>query len=745
MIGEVVERENVLTPLDELSTTLFQLKVMVTSGMGFFTDAYDLWIISVALIFITQDFSLAPAEQGYLTSASLFGAFLGPLLFGRLGDLLGRRRVYGLEMLILSLGAIGSALSPTYAWLLAARSVMGFGIGGDYPTSATVMAEYSGRRNRGQLTAMVFAMQGFGILTGILVAYGLLYAHLSPDTIWRVMLGLGAVPALSVIYLRRRIKETPRYSLAAGNVQEAVGAVREASGKDVSAEAKLRNGAPVREITIRRYLRLYLPYLFGVSAAWFLLDASYYGTGIFLTTLAGYLGFYGSMAKVQVSALTFGLAAFPGYWAAVFLIEKEGRKAMQAAGFSAMAFVFLTLGLLGREMSGTAFMFVYALSFFFSNYGPNTTTFIYPTELFPTEFRSTAHGIASSSGKLGAAISTLFFPVLLVAWGPYQVMYLLAGLAAVGAMLTVGILPETKGRSLEETSMENELVLIRFSLFSLFSQLASCIEKGAGVLAASSKGTMNPKKAAEEVRFWEHQGDEAVRGIFVYLNRSHVSAMDQMDVALLAEKLDDVMDAIEGAVYRVSLYAVQPDQTMAEFADQVVKVAEALSQALSKVGELSEGRAEGLQALLEEVHDLENQGDDLLRSSLAELFKGSDAVVILKLKDLYEHYEAISDRAEDVADVLGDLAVKYGKARRRWVCLASGDGCQPHWEGRHLRASSALRLWPLFGHSGSMRFRRGTRSPCRHSALLSLARACSRSHRPWPPARPLPLPPGCPR
>ncbi|MGC8614994.1 MAG: MFS transporter [Thermoprotei archaeon] len=651
-----MEKTSVLRPLDELSTKGFHLKVWVTSGMGFFTDAYDLWIISVALIFLTQVYHLTDAEEGMLTSASLFGAFLGPLLFGRLGDVFGRKYVYGLEMLILALGAIGSALSPNYSVLLAMRGVMGFGIGGDYPTSATVMAEYSGKRNRGELTAMVFAMQGFGILAGIAVAFGLMSLSLEADIIWRLMLGLGAVPALSVIYLRRKIPETPRFDIAAGRVEEAANTVSKVTNRQVTVTQK-----EVPKIDMKRYIGLFMPYIVGVSLTWFLLDASYYGTGIFLPSLSDVLGFSGTLAKIEISALTFGLAAFPGYWVAVLLMDKEGRKAMQAIGFAIMGFLFLALGFVGRELTGTAFLFIYSLTFFFSNYGPNTTTFIYPTELFPTEFRSTGHGIAASSGKLGAAVSTLFFPVLLTEWGPYNLMLFLGALALLGSVITIVLLPETKGKSLEETSMENELILLQTSLVWLFDRLLEDIKNGATVLQKVSLGEIDPKEAIDEIRFWEHEGDDTVHQIFVSLNLRNISFMDHMDIAQLTEKLDDVLDAEQATTYRFMLYQIKPNEITKEFAKQIMELSSLLRAGVDHMRDLVSGETKELEEVIRRIHEIENEADDLLRSALAEVFAQNDAITIIKYKDLYEHYELVSDLAEDVADVMADLAVKYSK------------------------------------------------------------------------------------
>jgi len=101
-------------------------------------------------------------------------------------------------------------------FLLVCRAVLGIGIGGDYPVSATIMSEYAGRQSRGRMVGLVFAMQGLGLIVGPLVASILLGSDISGNYTWRILLGLGAIPGLAVFYLRRQIHETPRFAMAGG-------------------------------------------------------------------------------------------------------------------------------------------------------------------------------------------------------------------------------------------------------------------------------------------------------------------------------------------------------------------------------------------------------------------------------------------------------------------------------------------------------------------------------------------------
>jgi MFS transporter, PHS family, inorganic phosphate transporter len=137
--------------------------VLLVSGMGFFTDAYDLFVISVVVALLKDQWSLSAFQISMVNSAATLASVIGALVFGRVADVLGRRRIYGFEVLVLAAGAIASALSPSLGWLILFRFILGLGIGGDYPVSATIMSEYAGKRSRGLLVSMVFAMQAAGL------------------------------------------------------------------------------------------------------------------------------------------------------------------------------------------------------------------------------------------------------------------------------------------------------------------------------------------------------------------------------------------------------------------------------------------------------------------------------------------------------------------------------------------------------------------------------------------------------
>jgi MFS family permease len=465
--------ESVLTELDNSALSGFHFKALLTSGMGFFTDAYDLFIIGVALAILKPLWHLNSFEVSLLGSTSLIAAAFGSLIFGRLADHIGRRAIYGHTLIILAIGAIASALAPNIIWLLIFRFILGLGIGGDYPLSATLMSEYANRRDRGKLITLVFSMQGVGLIVGPLVAIILLALGINHDLTWRIMLALGAVPALGTFYLRRQIAETPRFALAMlGDVEGAARTVdmvmNGRNGKNASTAngqqvSTAKNGATTQKSRPAKswlYLLLtkrYLPWIIGTAGAWFLLDIAYYGTTISSPLVLNALNPKADLiTNMFYTLIIFVVAALPGYILAAFTIDRLGRKRIQWVGFGVMALAYGSLAVVPALTTITlSFLLIYGLSYFFTEFGPNVTTFVYPAEVFPVMVRTTAHGIAAALGKVGAFIGAFAFPYLLSTVHLPGAMAFAATVSIVGLVLTVLTLPEPNQRSLEEISDEH--------------------------------------------------------------------------------------------------------------------------------------------------------------------------------------------------------------------------------------------------------------------------------------------------
>jgi PHS family inorganic phosphate transporter-like MFS transporter len=447
-----------LQTLDDAKISRFQIKTMFVSGMGFFTDAYDLFVIGIVVSLLKTQWSLSTSQVSWLNSATLLASAFGAIIFGRVADMLGRKRIYGYEVLILAAGAIASAFSPNYTFLLVSRIVLGIGIGGDYPVSATIMSEYSGKQSRGRMVGLVFSMQGAGLVVGPLVASILLGAGISDSLTWRLLLGLGAIPGLAVYYLRRQIHETPRFALAGGATEEAEAAIADAtgqgSGKVAPGEstARVPHGVADGFLELIRNRRL-LVWLIGAAGAWMLLDFCYYGNTISQPEIIKLANPHASeLTTILLQLAIVVVFAVPGYIVAILLLDKVGRKSIQLLGFAAMALMFLLIGLIpGVSTTLAPFLVLYGVSYFFTEFGPNMTTFIYPAELFPTHVRTTGHGISAGCGKLGAFVGAFLFPDILASHlGLRGAMVISGVVAAAGLLLTGFTLPETRGKSLED-------------------------------------------------------------------------------------------------------------------------------------------------------------------------------------------------------------------------------------------------------------------------------------------------------
>ncbi|MCY0883736.1 MAG: MFS transporter, partial [Acidianus infernus] len=298
----------------------------------------------------------------------------------------------------------------------------------------------------------------------VAVAVGAISAYtLPPDIAWRVMAGVGAIPAATVIYLRRKVPETPRYAaLVKEDLKEA-----EKSASFLGAKLNLSK-IEVKKMSFSEFLDKYWKLLIGTAGTWLILDMAYYGTGIYSGPIvSSILGQPSSVGQEIVFAGIPFMVGFFGYFTAVALMDKLGRKVIQIQGFVMMAIIYLIVSAVmivtytskGPKVSGflipaEAALVLYALSFFFIDFGPNTTTFVIPAEVYPTSYRTTGHGISAAAGKVGAAITTYLFPTLLTIMGLKELLIMLSLLSILGAVITIVFVKEPKMKSLEELTGE---------------------------------------------------------------------------------------------------------------------------------------------------------------------------------------------------------------------------------------------------------------------------------------------------
>ncbi|OYV59675.1 MAG: hypothetical protein B7Z69_06475 [Actinobacteria bacterium 21-73-9] len=329
--------------LNEAPTGRFHRRAVVVSGMGFFTDAYDLFVISTVASLVKVQWGLTTTEGSWVTGAAILGAFVGAFVFGRLADIFGRKTTYVTVAAIMIVGALASAAAPSFLWLVVARFVLGLGIGGDYPVSAVLMSEYSNSKDRGRLVGLVFSMQALGLIVGPLAALTLLSVGLADSVVWRLLLALGAVPAAAVIYLRGRMPESPRFvHHVKGEHEAAARSLVDFAQGEIVTDGPVVTTASTR-VTWRQFISSGSTWklILGTAGAWFLFDYAYYGNTLSLPVILARVAPTGTL-KVNLlwSLAMFVVFAVPGYLLAVARMDRVGHRRLQYIGFAVMVVCF---------------------------------------------------------------------------------------------------------------------------------------------------------------------------------------------------------------------------------------------------------------------------------------------------------------------------------------------------------------------------------------------------------------------
>lgn len=506
-----------LSALDSAKTQYYHFKAIIIAGMGLFSDAYDLFTITLIIKMLGRIYysdsqeirQVSPVVASALVAVALLGTATGQIVFGWLGDHKGRRRVYGFALLLMVVSSLASgfSISTTRTAVLLSlgffRFILGLGIGGDYPLSSTIMSEFANKRTRGSFIAAVFSMQGFGILasaTVTMVVCSIFRRASKPsspfdtpreaDVAWRLILMIGSVPAAMTYYWRMMMPETARYTaLVEQNVLQAakdMEKVLDISITDIVEENPVPPTMHAYSLLSKDFFRYHGRDLFACSANWLLVDIVFYSQVLFQSEIYKIhlkpkeeVDLYQEAFNVaKIQAIIAVCSTIPGYFFSVYFIDRVGRVKIQMMGFFFMALAFFAIGIPyysywtvddddgDNNDKSKGFMVLYGLAFFFANFGPNTTTFIVPAELFPARFRSTCHGISGAFGKVGAIIGSVGF-----VWASHKKkeegypkgigmkvsLTMLGVVCIVGMFVTYFFTKETNGRSLEENEIEPHL------------------------------------------------------------------------------------------------------------------------------------------------------------------------------------------------------------------------------------------------------------------------------------------------
>jgi sugar porter (SP) family MFS transporter len=461
------EETNVLAHLDTTAMSGLYWYLALLACIGGFLFGYDTAVIGSVLDFIP--YKLGDFWTGYLVAGASLGAAVGALAAGPLTDRFGRKSLLMADAGIYALGAILSALTINAAMLIASRTLIGLAVGADSAIATAYIAEFAPKGRRGQLSIIQQWMITVGILASYLIA--LLIFAVAPghaqDLDWRLILGIGAVPAIVAVALRARMPESPRWLIQRGRYADTSDALAKL-GVDVSEDDVRRTAdeiekAEAKQAEQRR--RLWTPGVkraLAVVSVFFVFQQItginvpfYYGPQLLgdLFKNPGDTAVHAAMAGL-ISAAILGAINVVATYFGFRWIDKVGRRPLALWGYAGMA-VFMLVAAAGVAwLTGTPKVVVVMVGFsiFIASFamGVGGTGWLLQGEVFPTAVRGRAAATGAGVNWIANFALISAFPAMQHAIGLPWVMVVLSMLSLLAIGFIAKFLPETKGLSVEE-------------------------------------------------------------------------------------------------------------------------------------------------------------------------------------------------------------------------------------------------------------------------------------------------------
>jgi putative MFS transporter len=431
--------------LREGGLSRFHKKAIVVTGVAWTFVAMEILLVGFVAPIFANLWNLDGRMQGLVNSAALAGSLCGSLVLGRLADRIGRRAIFQYAILWYAAFTALTALAWGPWSVMALRFLAGLGLGGMLVVDPSMLTEYLPPQRRGRL--LVFL--DFWWPVGLLLATALSYIFLGPTFdrfgawSWRYLFLAAAFPAFLAFVVRRTLPESPYFLARNGRSREAAEVLTEITGRPVE-EAQFEAPPEEPRATVRELFAERLRSRAVTTALiWIALNISYYGLFLWLPfVLQTEKSFH---VNVYLLLTLSALAQFPGYGAAIWLVERIGRKPTLAA--------FLVLGGVSAYLfavAGSEGVYVTALFFVgFFNLGAWGAVYPYTAETFPTRLRSSAFGVMEGVGKTAAIAGPYIFGHLNDATGSttWSLTFIAIVMAAGGVVAAV-FGRETRGRAL---------------------------------------------------------------------------------------------------------------------------------------------------------------------------------------------------------------------------------------------------------------------------------------------------------
>jgi MFS transporter, putative metabolite:H+ symporter len=435
--------------LERLPLTSYQRGLFAIIATAWFFDSMDLGALTFVLGPIKQTFGLSTAETGLLSSMSFLGMFVGAASAGLLADRFGRTRVFQVSMIFWGLGSILCGLAPSVQALGAARILLGFGMGMEFPVAQSMVSEIIPAGQRGRYIALLEGFWPIGFVCSGLLSFAVLSV-----ADWHWVFILQGIPAIFVLIVRRYVPESPRWLVSHGDAAgaESVMSAIEARVSERLGGAALPAPAP-EKIEVRTSQGLSTLFSAGYGRRtvmlwflWFFALLGFYGLTTWLGALLQAKGF--PVTKSVYYTILISLAGIPGFLAAAWMIEALGRKATLIATLLGAAIACYFYG----GATDQTQLIVAGLCMQFCAFGMWSALYAYTPELYPTHVRATGTGFASAIGRIGSLIGPSLVGFILPTAGQSGVFALGAGAFAMAALVVLVLGEETRGRTLESIS-----------------------------------------------------------------------------------------------------------------------------------------------------------------------------------------------------------------------------------------------------------------------------------------------------
>lgn len=427
--------------LDDVAMSPFLIKVTAFSSGGPFLEGYVLGIIGVALIQMTPALGIDANWSGLIGIASIVGIFAGALIGGWVTDLLGRKKMFIIDVSAIAVLSVMSMLIESPVQVFVLRLLIGILIGADYPIATSMIAEFTPKRYRALSMGTVAAVWYLGANAAYLVGYWLLDMAEG----WKWMLASSLVPCVIILIGRMSIPESPRWLLSKGRAEQAEEIVRKLFGADVVLDDEVAN---TKTQFSKIFQGTYLRRVIFVGTIWLCQAIPMFAIYTFGPQIMGAFGM-GEGRQALIGELIIGSFFMVGTIPAMILAEVWGRRPLIIVCFAVMTGALTVLGVVPQPTLLVVIIAftVYAL---FAG-GPGNLEWLYPNELFPTDIRASAMGVATALSRIGTVISIYLLPGLMESQGVGWTMLAGAVISLLGLAVSWFWAPETKGLSLSVT------------------------------------------------------------------------------------------------------------------------------------------------------------------------------------------------------------------------------------------------------------------------------------------------------